>query len=129
MPLPSLVDVESGFFSKGGGSQSEIFVNPYGLRLLLRNIVSNTEDGLLLRPSAGTAVAGTAPFKLSSGINNTIAEPGALEYNGVNLFFTRAGTTRENILCASAKTTEVLVSDTSVTVNIDGVTLKLLARA
>lgn len=47
---------------------------------------------------AGAAAAGFAPLKLTSGTNLTTAEPGAFEYNGTNLFFTRAGTTREGVL-------------------------------
>lgn len=83
----------------------------------------------VLHLKAGTATAGTAPLKFTSGTNLTTAEAGVMEYNGTNLFFTRAGTTREGVLTQSAVTTEALVSDTSVTVNINGVTYKLLARA
>jgi hypothetical protein len=50
--------------------------------------------------AAGTATAGTAPLKFTSGTNLTTAEAGAMEYNGTNLFFTRAGTVRENVLVA-----------------------------
>lgn len=78
---------------------------------------------------AGAAAANSAPVKLTAGTNLTTPETGALEYNGTNLFFTRSGTTREGLLSASAVTTEALVSDTSVTVNINGTTYKLLARA
>lgn len=53
-----------------------------------------------LHIKAGTATASTAPFKLTSGTNLTTAEAGAVEYNGTNLFFTRAGTVRENVLIA-----------------------------
>lgn len=49
---------------------------------------------------AGTATASTAPLKFTSGTNLTTAEAGAMEYDGTNLFFTRAGTTRENVLVA-----------------------------
>ena len=49
---------------------------------------------------AGTATANTAPLKFTSGINLTTAEAGAVEYDGTNLFFTRAGTVRENVLVA-----------------------------
>lgn len=77
---------------------------------------------------AGTATASTAPLKFTSGTNLTAAEAGAMEYNGTNLFFTRAAA-REGVLTQSAVTTEVLVTDTTVTVNIGGVTYKLLARA
>jgi hypothetical protein len=54
----------------------------------------------LLHLAAGTATANTAPLKLTSGTNLTTAEAGAVEYNGTNLFFTRAGTVRENVLVA-----------------------------
>lgn len=53
-----------------------------------------------LHLKAGTATASTAPLKFTSGTNLTTAEAGAMEYNGTNLFFTRAGTVRENVLIA-----------------------------
>lgn len=84
---------------------------------------------LYLTVSAGTATAGTAPIKMTSGTNLTTAEAGAFEYNGTNLFFTRTGTTRQTVLTANVITTETIVSDTSVTVNIAGTDYKLLARA
>lgn len=83
----------------------------------------------VLHIKAGTAAANTAPLKFTSGVNLTTPEAGAFEYNGTNLFFTRVGTTRQTVLTANVITTEVVVSDTTVTVNIDGVNLKLLARA
>lgn len=83
----------------------------------------------MLHLPAGTASANTAPLKFTSGTNLTTGEAGAMEYNGTNLFFTRSGTTRENIICASAVTTEVVVSDTTVTINVNGTTYKLLAKA
>lgn len=54
---------------------------------------------------AGTATAGTAPFKFTSGINLTAAEAGAIEYNGTSFFATRTGTTRETIVTVVTKTT------------------------
>lgn len=91
--------------------------------------IKNVSPTAYLHIGAGTVSAGTAPLKFSGGTNLTTAEAGAMEYNGTNLFFTRAGTTRECVITQSAVTTEALVSDTSVTVNIGGVTYKLLARA
>lgn len=88
-----------------------------------------TSPTAVLHLKAGTATASTAPLKFTSGTNLTTAEAGAMEYNGTNLFFTRSGTTREGVLTQSAVTTESLVSDTTVTVNIGGVTYKLLAVA
>lgn len=65
----------------------------------------------IMHIKAGTATASTAPLKLTSGTNLTTAEAGAFEYNGTNLFFTRTGTTRENVLvgnsAASAPSTSV----------------------
>lgn len=55
-----------------------------------------------LKLSAGTATALTAPLKFVSGTNLTTAETGAMEYNGTNLFFTRTGTTRENVLVGNS---------------------------
>jgi len=78
---------------------------------------------------AGAAGANSGPLKFTSGIVQSTAEPGTMEYNGTNLFFTRSGTTREGVLTQRAVTAEVVVSDTTVTVNIDGVEYKLLAKA
>lgn len=44
--------------------------------------VSQTLTNKILQPSAGTATAGTAPLKFTSGTNLTSAEAGAVEYDG-----------------------------------------------
>ncbi len=49
----------------------------------------------------GTAAAGTAPIKLSAGVNLAAPEAGALEWDGGNLFFTNAAT-RENIFIGNS---------------------------
>lgn len=46
---------------------------------------------------AGTAVAGTAPLKMVAGVNLTTPEPGAIEFDGTNLYFTNSGGTRRTI--------------------------------
>lgn len=43
-----------------------------------------------LHLAAGAAAASGAPFKLTSGTHLTTPEAGAMEYNGTDLFFTRA---------------------------------------
>lgn len=67
-----------------------------------------------LHLGAGTASASTAPLKFTSGTNLTTGEAGAMEYNGTNLFFTRTGTTRENVFVgddgASAPSTNTSIS-------------------
>ncbi len=54
----------------------------------------------VLHLKAGIATANYAPLKFTSGTNLTTAEAGAMEYDGTDLFFTRAGTVRENVLVA-----------------------------
>lgn len=62
--------------------------------------VSNPTAALTL--PAGQAAANSAPLKFTSGTNLTTGEAGAMEYNGTNLFFTRTGTTRENVLTGNS---------------------------
>ncbi len=50
---------------------------------------------LLLK--AGTAAAGTAPLKFTSGTNLTTPESGAMEWNGTQLFITTSGLERKTI--------------------------------
>lgn len=116
-----------GTVSIGGGSQPGALLEVIGKTYI--GTSSGTTATAKLHIGAGSATANTAPLKFTSGTNLTTAEAGAMEYNGTNLFFTRAGTTRENVVCASAVTTEAVTSDTTVTVNINGTTYKLLAKA
>lgn len=85
--------------------------------------------GALLQIAAGTATAGSAPLKFTSGTNLTVAVAGVMEYDGTNLFFTRSGTTRESVICSNAVNT---VSPTSpnrtITVVIAGTTYYLAAK-
>lgn len=59
-----------------------------------------TEPTAIIHLAAGQATAKLSPLKFTAGTNLTTAEAGAMEYNGTNLFFTRTGTTRENVLIA-----------------------------
>lgn len=45
----------------------------------------------LIHLKAGTATAGTAPIKLTAGVNLTTPENGTLEFDGTNLYFTVGG--------------------------------------
>jgi hypothetical protein len=91
--------------------------------------IGTTSQTALLHIAAGTATANTAPLKFTSGTNLTTAEAGAMEYNGTNLFFTRSGTTRENVVCSSAVNSVSPTSpDRTITVNINGTTYYLHAK-
>ncbi|MCI0638821.1 MAG: glycoside hydrolase family 55 protein, partial [Gemmataceae bacterium] len=50
-----------------------------------------------LHMAAGTAAPNTAPLKLTAGANLTIPEPGALEFDGADLFITRSDGTRRSL--------------------------------
>lgn len=68
-------------------------------RLRIRNSgaigIGTSSATAWLHIKAGTATAGTAPLKLTSGTNLSTAEAGAMEYDGTNLYFTPSGTTRK----------------------------------
>ena len=97
---------------------------------IARNIgVQTTNPTAYLHIKAGSATAGTAPLKLTSGTNNTTAEAGAFEYNGTNLFFTRSGTTRENVITTSAvNSVSATLPNRTLTTVIDGTTYYIHAK-
>lgn len=66
---------------------------------LKANIASPTFTGTVTLPTGSTSAA---PLKFVSGTNKTTAAAGEVEYNGTNLFFTRSGTTRENVLVGNS---------------------------
>ena len=51
----------------------------------------------VLHLKAGTATAGTAPLKLTSGTLNTTPEEGAIEFDGTNLYFVDSTGTRKQL--------------------------------
>ncbi len=89
-----------------GTNDGLIDSNGGGGRLILQTIalgnvgVQVAAPTALIHVAAGSATTSKAPFKFTSGTNLTTAEAGAVEYNGTNLFFTRSGTVRENVLVA-----------------------------
>jgi hypothetical protein len=56
-----------------------------------------------LHLKAGTATAGTAPLKLTAGVNLTAPEPGAIEYDGTNLFYTDGTNARRTLAISSGQ--------------------------
>lgn len=135
-PTIALTNINADALNIGisGGSDSA-FIQANTLRLIpgAGGVRSNgsTYMGGNVSPTAILHIAQgsttVAPLKLTSGSLLTTPETAAVEYNGTNLFFTRTGTTRETIITSSAVTTESLVSNTTITVNINGTNYKLLA--
>ncbi len=98
------------FYTMDAGTNAE------RMRLQGLNLgIGITNPTAKLHIAAGTTAA--APLLLTSGTNLTTAVAGSFEYNGTNLFFTRTGTTRENVLVAvdnvAAPTTSVGVAITN----------------
>lgn len=81
--------------------------------------IGTTAPTALLNIKAGTATAGTAPLKLTSGVDLTTAETGTVEYDGTNLHFTPTGTLRESIHFGS-KESAILTAGTATTITTAG---------
>ena len=71
-------EIVMGYQTTGNGSNTTTIGNSSNLRTYLA--------GLNLK--AGTAAAGTAPLKFTSGTNLGTTEAGAVEYDGTHLYFT-----------------------------------------
>lgn len=115
--LTSFMDFEAGNFA-GTISGPIAITNRYGFKCLDLNAGSQTttnrwafyQEGTTdsnyfagfsgfgvsapsakVHVAAGTATAGTAPIKLTAGVNLTTPENGAFEFDGTNLYFTVGG--------------------------------------
>lgn len=109
----SVANTKFWFAIGGSAAANEVArITPVGLGLM-----TLADPTAYLTLGAGTAAANTAPLKFTSGTNLTTAVAGTMEYNGTNLFFTRTGTTRENVLigndAAAAPSTSVLTAFTN----------------
>lgn len=67
---------------------------PNATDTLVGKATTDTLTNKILQPSAGTASAGTAPLKFTSGTNNSTAEAGAVEYDGNAIYGTTVASTR-----------------------------------
>ncbi len=78
---------------------------------------------------AGTATASTAPLKLTTGTNLTVAEAGAVEYDGTTLYYTNGGLQRQELIQSqqSRVSTQFDATNTTVLANITGLTATLVA--
>ena len=63
--------------------------------------IGRTSSTARLHLAAGTASQFTAPLKFTQGVNLTTPEPGAIEYDGTNLYFTNQSSVRQTIATAS----------------------------
>ncbi len=81
-----------------------------------------------LHVKAGTAVAGTAPIKVTAGPVTTLAEAGAMEFDGTAYYLT-VGTTRRRVSLVTVPTTVIAgpntVLDTDETLLVNCTTLAI----
>jgi len=94
--------------------------------------IGQTSPTAVLHIKAGTASAGTAPIKLTSGTNTTVAVAGQMEYNNT-FHLTNSDATRRHVVLAP-NTTKVTASapyanDGYIVVNIAGTDFKILTTA
>lgn len=80
--------------------------------------IATANISAVLHIKAGTATAGTAPLKLTSGTNLTTPEAGAVEYDGYNLYHTPVST-RNTVLTTGRVSSEA--SSATPTINTDRV--------
>lgn len=112
----------TGTFS---GNRSSVLytTNNTGIRFLVggngRSAFNGVIPSAVLTLPAGAPTAGLSPLKFTAGTNLTIAETGAIEYDGTHFFATPTGTLRENIPTGS-KGSGILAASTSTTI-IDSV--------
>lgn len=77
---------------------------------------NGTAPTAVIHLPAGTATAGTAPLKLTSGTNLTTAEDGVFEYDGAALYYT-IGSTRYTLAPTAAAATVLLAAVSTKTAN------------
>lgn len=91
-----------------------------------------TTPTAVLHIKAGTATAGTAPIKFTTGTNTTAAVAGQMEYNNTFHLTNSDGTRRHITLCTTAtKTTAAApyTNDGFITVSIGGTDVKVMTTA
>lgn len=98
--------------TKANGTTSVVVIDTTNSRIGI-----DTSPSAKLTLPAGTAIAGTAPLKLTSGVNLTSPEAGAIEYNGANLFITDTGSVRQKTnLSAYGYMSELTTGGTTITI-------------
>jgi hypothetical protein len=91
-------------------------------------IGTNLAPTARLHIAAGSATAGTAPIKLTAGPLNSIPEPGALEYDGSNVYFSLPGTRLVLTLLAGVNVVSPTSPNRTIPITIGGTTYYLAAK-
>lgn len=94
-------DILLQFRNAAGATNGTIDGNGFGKFGALQTFSATTARNFVV--SGGTATV--APIILNTGVTLTSQTLGAIEYNGVNLFFTPTGTTRQVVLMGNSGAT------------------------
>jgi len=123
------------FFSRitAGTNRYNFYANGTAPNYFAGNLgIGQTTATAYLHIKAGTATASTAPIKLTTGANNTVAEAGTIEYNNT-FHVTNSDATRRHIMTAVNATKTVAgapyANDGYITINIGGTDVKVMTTA
>lgn len=119
---PAVNSVTAIQINRADGTTNVVNVDTTNSRVGIGTIAPDS----LLHLSGGSTSA--APLKFTTGANLTVAQAGAMEYNGVNLFFSPGGTRESVLTSATANAVSPTAPDRTITVVIDGTTYYIHAK-
>jgi hypothetical protein len=82
--IVSIGDVSSDYTDFETDASGRLNIAPSGSKTGFNTV---TAPSAVVHLPAGTAIAGTAPLKINSGVVNTTPEPGAIESDGTNIYW------------------------------------------
>ena len=120
---------DEAFYNNGtlsfNHNQGGTFTNRFSIKSSGQVGIGQTTPTATLHIKAGTATAGTAPLKLTSGTVNTTAETGAIEYNNESLSFVRKASLRE-LVHTGGKGSVTLTADITTVVDARALTTSII---
>ncbi len=95
---PLIVTIGTGKIIAFENQLGDVYLNSTaGARIGRTGIHAITTPTAWLHLGAGAAAASSSPLKLTAGVNQTVAEAGAVEYDGTNYFVTNGTATRYTV--------------------------------
>ena len=125
-------DGTTGKLLKNSGVICDDSNNVSGIAILSSTRIglgNNTSPSAIAEFPAGTATAGTAPIKLTSGTNLTAPEAGAIEFDGTNLFYTNNANARQTLNISNGDVAGPASSTNTAIALFDGTDGKLLKNS
>lgn len=118
--------MNDGFINPADGTTFKPITGGFATSVGSKMGLGTSTLGGVLSIAAGTATAGTAPLKLTTGTVNTSAEVGAMEYTTPQLFFTNGAGVRQEIPQIQQTRVSTQFDKTNTTLaNVTGLTANL----